>query len=96
MGKRGRGQPRKVIQRGSTDWMAEAKCLGTGIDYFDLECGLYPALMLCAVCQVADECLEYAVSNRIVDGVWGGEWGDRLVELVETGGEALRRGGGVR
>lgn len=84
-----------MIQHGSTDWMAEARCLATGIDYFDLECGLYPALMLCAVCPVADECLEYAVSNRITDGVWGGEWGDQLIAYIEQGGVGSTRGGGV-
>lgn len=93
MGKKGRGQPRKVIQRGSVEWMAEARCLDSGVDYFDLECGLYPALMLCAVCPVADECLEYAVTNKIVDGVWGGEWGETLEQLV-TRGVGVRAGGG--
>jgi WhiB family transcriptional regulator, redox-sensing transcriptional regulator len=31
-----------------------------------------PARQVCAQCPVRQQCLEFAVSNRIVYGVWGG------------------------
>lgn len=30
------------------------------------------ALRLCGICPVSDQCLAYALSNRIEHGVWGG------------------------
>jgi hypothetical protein len=31
-----------------------------------------PARLVCARCPVRESCLEYALSNRITHGVWGG------------------------
>jgi DNA-binding CsgD family transcriptional regulator len=31
-----------------------------------------PARQVCAQCPVCQQCLEFAVSNRIVYGIWGG------------------------
>ena len=31
-----------------------------------------PARQVCAQCPVRQQCLEFAVSNRIVYGIWGG------------------------
>ncbi len=31
-----------------------------------------PARQVCARCPVCQQCLEFAVSNRIVSGIWGG------------------------
>jgi DNA invertase Pin-like site-specific DNA recombinase len=31
-----------------------------------------PARQICAECPVRQQCLEFAVSNRIVYGIWGG------------------------
>lgn len=35
--------------------------------------GSADAKAICATCSVADECLEYALRNRIERGVWGGK-----------------------
>ena len=31
-----------------------------------------PALAICATCDVADDCLEYAITNNETAGIWGG------------------------
>jgi WhiB family redox-sensing transcriptional regulator len=56
------------------DWMAEGNCAdkpptlffpsdGVGVDV---------ARRICATCAVKEQCLEYALRNRIDHGVWGG------------------------
>ena len=38
----------------------------------DSESDAAPALEVCAVCPVREECLEFALTTRQYDGVWGG------------------------
>jgi WhiB family redox-sensing transcriptional regulator len=56
------------------EWMAQGNCAdkpptlffpsdGVGVDV---------ARRICATCAVKDQCLEYALRNRIDHGVWGG------------------------
>ena len=74
-----------------TDWIHDAACAGrTDLDWFELECGLEETLKICAICSVGDRCLEYAIDHGIVEGVWGGAWGDELMGIVRRG----RRGRG--
>ena len=55
-------------------WRQRGACRGVDPDIF------YPltdeeadeAKGICAGCQVRESCLEYALSNREKDGVWGG------------------------
>jgi WhiB family redox-sensing transcriptional regulator len=55
-------------------WRQRAACRGVDPDIF------YPvseeeaeeAKAICAGCTVSETCLEYALSNRERDGVWGG------------------------
>ena len=55
-------------------WRKHAACRGVDPDIF------YPfseeeaeeAKAICASCAVNETCLEYALSNRERDGVWGG------------------------
>jgi WhiB family redox-sensing transcriptional regulator len=55
-------------------WRQRAGCRGVDPDVF------YPASdeeaeaakAICAVCPVKEPCLEYALSRRERDGVWGG------------------------
>ena len=55
-------------------WRQYARCLGADPDLF------YPpsddaaeaAKAICAVCPVREPCLEYAVTAREKEGVWGG------------------------
>jgi WhiB family transcriptional regulator, redox-sensing transcriptional regulator len=55
-------------------WREQAACRGTDLDVFYPERGesADPARQVCAQCPVRRPCLEYALSNRITDGIWGG------------------------
>ncbi len=55
-------------------WRQRAACRGTDLDVFFPERGetAGPARQVCARCQVRQPCLEYALSNRITHGIWGG------------------------
>jgi WhiB family redox-sensing transcriptional regulator len=52
-------------------WCTRSPCLG-------------PARRVCAACPVRQACLYYAITNRIVHGIWGG--------LTERERRALRSG----
>ena len=58
----------------STDFFADAACQGADTSVFfpvsDTFAG--EAKAICATCPVAEACLEYAISTRQGDGVWGG------------------------
>ena len=56
------------------DWKADAACRDLDIDLFfpDSESDSAPALAVCAVCPVREECLDFAIRTRQHDGVWGG------------------------
>jgi WhiB family redox-sensing transcriptional regulator len=55
-------------------WREQAVCRGTDLDVFYPERGQTagPARQVCAACPVRQPCLEYALSNRITSGIWGG------------------------
>jgi WhiB family redox-sensing transcriptional regulator len=51
-----------------------ADCRGVDPDVFFPHdgVGVQTAARICVGCQVREPCLEYALANRIDDGVWGG------------------------
>ena len=55
-------------------WRQQAACHGTDLNLFYPERGesAGPARQVCARCPVRQPCLEYALSNRITSGIWGG------------------------
>lgn len=57
-----------------TEWMAEGRCREVAPSVFFPSDGLgvQAAQRICAECPVSEECLEYALENRIDHGVWGG------------------------
>lgn len=63
-----------------SDWMNRAACAGLPTDFFfspdsarhEVEADL-PGMCVCRHCEVCDECLRYAVRNRIEFGVYGGK-----------------------
>ncbi|VEI12903.1 Transcription factor WhiB [Trueperella bialowiezensis] len=60
--------------QGALGWMEHALCAQTDPDIFYPEKGgsTAPATSICKNCAVRAECLEYAVSNDIRHGIWGG------------------------
>ncbi len=50
-----------------------------------------PARQVCAQCPVRQQCLEFAVSNRIVYGIWGGLTGPERRALQSGWLRAARR-----
>jgi WhiB family transcriptional regulator, redox-sensing transcriptional regulator len=69
-------------------WRELAACRGTDLDVFFPGRGesAGPARQVCAACPVRQPCLDYAISNRITHGIWGG--------LTERERRALRSGWG--
>lgn len=58
-----------------TDWQDDAACKGMDADLFFPEVGenaTDTAKAVCRTCPVCAECLEYALTERITHGVWGG------------------------
>ena len=55
-------------------WRQQAACHGTDLNLFYPERGQSAgsARQVCAQCPVRQPCLEYALSNRITSGIWGG------------------------
>ena len=55
-------------------WREQAACRGADLGVFFPERGesAGPARQVCAACPVRQPCLDYAISNRITHGVWGG------------------------
>ncbi len=75
------------------EWHSEARCSGRSELMFG-PIGEQPvarrtrenrAKALCDICPVSDPCREYALANRIHDGVWGG------LGVAQRPGSRLRR-----
>lgn len=60
----------------SGTWRDQARCQGVDPQIFypseEDEAGADEARAICALCPVADSCLEFAISARETEGVWGG------------------------
>ncbi len=58
----------------NTEWMNRGKCRQSARAIFFPRdgMGVSEAQNICAECPVSQECLEYALENRIRHGVWGG------------------------
>lgn len=67
----------------SVAWMTEAKCNGNEDRRFFPEDGeQFPEIVeFCSTCPVRRDCLEYAVSNRLDAGYWGGMSANQRVKL---------------
>lgn len=63
-----------------TEWMADGVCSPEHTPRHDPNIwfpvdgvGVDRARRLCSACPVEADCLDYALTNRITHGVWGGE-----------------------
>jgi WhiB family transcriptional regulator, redox-sensing transcriptional regulator len=52
-------------------WMRRAACKGMTRTFFDTRNAL-PAKNVCAECPVVDPCLDFALADPGLQGVWGG------------------------
>ena len=71
-------------------WMADGACRGESRDLFFLNKGgdARPAKAICNRCPVRAECLEYAMSNYDLAGIWGGLANRERRRLRRLGREA--------
>jgi WhiB family redox-sensing transcriptional regulator len=67
------------------DWKADAACrdLDTNLFFPASEADSGPALEVCASCPVREACLNFALTTRQDEGVWGG--------LTDSARRRLRR-----
>lgn len=58
----------------NTDWMRLGKCkdMDPAVFFPSDGVGVQAAQRVCAECDVTAPCLEYALVNKIAEGVWGG------------------------
>lgn len=69
-----------VVRDHDTAWMVDAACRGVAEDLWFPERGdtksaqseIRQAKAVCANCTVRYECLDYAIANHEVFGIWGG------------------------
>ena len=63
-----------VTSADDLSWMEDALCAQTDPDIFYPEKGgsTAPATSICEGCSVRAQCLEYAITNDIRHGIWGG------------------------
>jgi WhiB family transcriptional regulator, redox-sensing transcriptional regulator len=58
----------------SSEWMAKGSCNALSPEMFfpTDSVGVIAAQRVCAGCDVRAQCLDYALSNHLTHGVWGG------------------------
>ncbi len=65
----------EIVTFSRPDFMADARCAEAEypVDLFFPNRGQSPApaIAICRECLVVDECREYALADRTLDGVWG-------------------------
>jgi WhiB family redox-sensing transcriptional regulator len=74
-------------------WRELAACRGTDLDVFFPGRGepAEPARHVCAACPVRQPCLDYAITNRITHGIWGGLTGRERRALQSRWVRTMRR-----
>ena len=74
-------------------WRELAACRGTDLEVFFPERGETAGLArrVCAACPVRQPCLDYAITNRITHGIWGGLTERERRALQSRWVRALRR-----
>jgi WhiB family redox-sensing transcriptional regulator len=74
-------------------WRELAACRGTDLGVFFPGRGesAGPARRVCAACPVWQPCLDYAITNRIMHGIWGGLTGQERRALQSRWVRASRR-----
>lgn len=86
-----------VDERSDLMWQNDALCAQIGFEMFFPEKGgsVQTAKKVCAMCEVREQCLEYALANDEQDGIWGGLTTSERKALKKRGGVALQAGNEV-
>src|SRR5690606_3263456 len=81
-------------------WMDDGACVGADLDLFFPQRGdndaVAAAKAVCATCPVTSECLEYALSERVTHGIWGGTSERERRRIRSIRWRARHARGGVR
>ena len=76
-------------------WMEQAECRTPGMDpawwFPDTLGGIRYAQALCGGCPVRQDCLDYAMTNHLTYGVWGGKSETQRKELRRQAAQAQGR-----
>ena len=77
----------KEMADGELEWHQEAVCAQTDPEIFFPEgnASLKDAINICKTCPVATQCLEYAMKNTEVYGIWGGTTARQRTRLRNLG-----------
>jgi len=82
-------------EQNQTDWQRDAACRGADTSIFfpvsDSPDATADAKAICAICPVAQECLEWAVATRQPDGIFGGMTPLERHRLVRRRQKAARK-----
>lgn len=75
-----------------TKWMSDGNCADSHPSVFFPRdgTGVIAAQQICADCPVAADCLEYALTNHISHGVWGGTSERQRRRILSTRRRARR------
>jgi len=57
-----------------TTWREHAACQKEGNFIFFASSEKDQAINICRSCTVQEDCLNFAISNKMKDGVWGGQY----------------------
>jgi hypothetical protein len=57
-----------------SSWRDHAACQKEGNFIFFASSEKEQAIGICRSCSVKDDCLNFAISNKMKDGVWGGRY----------------------
>lgn len=67
-------------------WGVDAACRGLGLDFFFPDSNVFDAaLTVCDECPVREPCLDYALDNPELFGVWGGTTPYERFKIRHTG-----------
>ena len=64
------------LEDNDMSWQKQAYCRGSGVDFFpeqQVNTKILIATKFCDVCPVKQQCLDFAMNNRIDYGIWGGK-----------------------
>lgn len=63
------------LEDADMDWQDQAYCRDSDVDFFpetQVNTKIMVAVKYCAACPVREQCLAFAMNNRIDYGIWGG------------------------